>query len=136
FSWYGFCSGPNMGISGLRFAKWACKRRNLFPQVMQMDDTYRSPNENELALLKKLLEKSFPGHDKLLEQLDGLSVRTIDEEGSLLLQVDPLAPPAEVKSRVVSEGYYCDEDKISCDGPKVNVLLHVVKGRLAEIEIY
>jgi hypothetical protein len=103
---------------------------------MQMDDAYRSPSAIEFALLKKLLERDFPGRNKLLGQFDGLSVKAIDKEGSLAIKVNPLAPPAEVNSRVVSEGYYCDEDEISCEGPKVNVLLHVVKGKLAEIEIY
>jgi len=102
-----------------------------------MEDTYRSPSAIELILLKKLLERDFPGRDNLLRQLDGLSVKTVDEEGSLSIQVDPLAPSAEVKRRVVSEAYYCDEDDgISSEGAKVNVLLHVVNGKLTEIEIY
>jgi hypothetical protein len=102
-----------------------------------MDDTYRSPSAIELALLKKLLERDFVGRDNLLRQLDGLSVKTLDEEGSLSIRVDPLAPSAEVKSRVVSEAYYCDEgDGIPREGARVNVLLHVVKGKLTEIEIY
>jgi hypothetical protein len=101
-----------------------------------MDDAYRSPSAIELALLKKLLERDFPGRDKLLGQFDGLSVKTIDKEGSLSIQVNPLASPAEAKSRVVSEAYYCDEDEISGEGPKVNVLLHVMEGKLTEIEIY
>jgi hypothetical protein len=100
-----------------------------------MDDTYRSPNAIELALLKKLLERNFPGRDNLLQQLDGLSVKTIDEGGSLSIQVNPLGPPAEVNGRVVSEAYYCDEDGIRA-GANGNVLLHVVKGKLTEIEIY
>lgn len=81
-----------------------------------MSPAYRYPNAIELALLKKLLEGDFPGRDTLLGQLDGLSVKAIDKEGSLSLQVDPGAPRADVKSRVVSEGYYCDEDQISCEG--------------------
>jgi hypothetical protein len=101
-----------------------------------MTDAYRSPNAIEWALLKKLLEKSFPGRDDLLRQLDGLSVRKIDKEGSLSLRVDQLAPRAEVKDRVVAEGHYSDEDSASSEGPKVHVLLHVVKGKLTELEIY
>ena len=98
-----------------------------------MNDAYRSPNATELALLKKLLEKSFPSRDELLGQLDGLSVKTIDKEGSLSLRVNPLAAWAKVKDRIVAEGYYSES---SSEGPKVHVLLHVVKGKLTEIEIY
>jgi hypothetical protein len=69
-------------------------------------------------------------------QLDGLSVKTIDQEGSLSLRPSYSAVPAEVQQRVVTEGYYSDEDTSSSEGPRVNVLLHVVEGRLAELEIY
>jgi hypothetical protein len=101
-----------------------------------MDGSFRSPTVSELSLLKKLLEKEFPGRDSLWGQLEGLLVKTIDKEGSLSLQVTSLAPLAEVETRVVSEGHYSDDDEICCEGPQVNVLLHVVKGKLAEIEIY
>jgi hypothetical protein len=107
-----------------------------YKSVMSMDDSYRSPKDAEVALLKKLLEKKFPGRSTLLKQLEGLLVRTIDKEGSLSIRVNPLAPSAEVWERVVSEGYYCDEEEFLSEGPKVNVLLHVVKGKLAEIEVY
>jgi hypothetical protein len=100
-----------------------------------MDETYRSPTAIERALLKKLLEKSFPGRDELLGQLDGLSVKPIDSEGSLSLRPNPLAAPAEVKGRIVAEGLYSDEDAGSSEGPQVNVLLHVVEGLLTRLEI-
>ena len=101
-----------------------------------MDETYRSPNTTEWALLKKLLERSFPGRDELSQQLDGLSVKTIDQEGSLSLKPAPMAARAEVQQRDVAEGFYSDEDKTSGEGPQVNVLLHVVEGRLTELEMY
>ena len=101
-----------------------------------MDDTYRSPSAIEWALLKKLLEKSFPGRDELLEQLDGLLIKTIDEEGSLSLKINPLATPAKVTDRIVAEGHYSDENASSSEGPQVHVLLHVVTGVLTTLEIY
>src|SRR5882672_2837261 len=101
-----------------------------------MDEIYRSPNAIECALLRKLLEKSFLGRDELSRQLDGLSVKTIDQDGSLSLRPARMAAPAEVQQRVVAEGFYSDEDKSPSEGPQVNVLLHVVEGRLAELEIY
>lgn len=68
-------------------------------------------------------------------QLKGLSVKAIDKEGSLSLRVSPPARPAEVKDRIVAEACYSD-DALSDEGPKVHVLLHAVRGVLAEIEIY
>ncbi|MFZ2156918.1 MAG: hypothetical protein WAV72_12460 [Bradyrhizobium sp.] len=102
----------------------------------KVDETYRSPNAIEWALLKKLLGKSFPGRDELVGQLDSLSVKPIDTEGSLSLRPSPLAAPAPVEERVVSEGNYSDEDADLSEGSHVNVLLYVVKGLLAELEIY
>jgi hypothetical protein len=101
-----------------------------------MNETYRSPNAIEWAVIKRLLEKNCPGRNELLGQLDGLEVKTIDEEGSLSLKVNPLAAPAETKDRMVAEGYYSDEDVSSSEGPQIHVLLHVVNGRLSELEIY
>ena len=66
-----------------------------------MDETYRSPSATEWALLKKLLEKSFPGRDELLGQLDGLLIKRIDQEGSLSLKISPLAILAKVKDRIL-----------------------------------
>jgi hypothetical protein len=101
-----------------------------------MNENYRSPSAIEWAVLKRLLEKTFTGRNDLLGQLDGLTVKTIDEEGSLSLKTDPRAAQAEARDRVVAEGYYSDEDVGTSDGPQVHVLLHVVRGRLAELEIY
>jgi hypothetical protein len=101
-----------------------------------MDETYRWPSAIEQALTKRLLEKNFPGRDELSRQLDGLSVKVIDPEGSLSLRPAPMAAPAEVQERVVAEGFYSDEDTRSREGPQVNVLLHVLEGRLAVLEIY
>ena len=52
------------------------------------------------------------------------------------MRVDPLVGPAEVKDRVVAEAYYSDGDASPNGGPQVHVLLQVVKGKLAEIELY
>ena len=43
-----------------------------------MNDAYRVPNPTEAALLRKLLAARF--RDELLEQLDGLLVKSIDAE--------------------------------------------------------
>jgi hypothetical protein len=101
-----------------------------------MNDAYRTPDAAELALLRKLLEKSPQGYDELSRQLDGLLVKTIDKEGSLSLRVSPAAFPADVKDRIVAEGNYSDNEDSSDEGPRVHLLLHVVHGRLDELEIY
>ena len=101
-----------------------------------MDDDYRQPSAAELAILSKLLESDFPGRGRLSEQLHGLQVKTIDEEGSLSLRVAPHLVPADLQKRIVAEGYYTDADASPADLLHVHVLLHVVDGFLAEMEIY
>lgn len=59
-------------------------------------------------------------------------VRRIDDEGSLRFQVE--GAPAAVAGRVPVEGRYRDgEDPFE---PGVNLLLHVVEGRLHELEVF
>jgi hypothetical protein len=86
---------------------------------------------DEEKVLMKLLNEDFPGRDALLVQAATLKVRQIDAEGSLQLAPGPAAPTAGVEGRVPVEGVFTDDDGIN-----VNVLLHVVDGSLAELEIY
>ena len=76
------------------------------------------------------MEPDFPGSCELREQLRGLRVRAIDEDGSLEL-VSGSGPDAIVRDRIPIEGELLDRD-----GTMVHVLLHVVDGRLNELEIY
>jgi hypothetical protein len=89
------------------------------------------------------LAKSFPGRDELLQQLASLTVREIDEEGSLELKVDS-SIVAAVQERIATEARYldsiCDNDNlpfVHLDNlPFVHLLLHVVNGRMVELERY
>jgi len=90
---------------------------------------------DEASLLKKLLEKDFPGRDQLLDQLQDVLVTELDDEGSLSLKVGA-SVPAPVNCRVPVEARYADMDSDPEAGPHVHVLLHVVDGRMAELEIY
>jgi hypothetical protein len=90
---------------------------------------------SEKSLLLKLLEFDFPGSIELKLQLSGALVKAIEETGTLLFQVrsEHLAP---VKRRVPVEAWYSDVDTKSDVGPFVRILLHVVAGKLFELEIY
>lgn len=92
---------------------------------------FRDPTSSEEALIRRLLMEEFPGRDELRAQMERLSVREIDENGSLELVSGSSAPDAAVIERVPTEGRMPDRD-----GMIVNVLLHVVNGRLNELEIY
>jgi len=95
-----------------------------------VDDNFRPLTPREMGLLRRLLEREFPGRDQLREQLGSVTGRTIDEEGSLALQCRS-GPPAPVLCRVPAEGECMDTD-----GKRINVLLHVVRGFMNELEVY
>ncbi|MGD9681372.1 MAG: hypothetical protein AB7W16_09320 [Candidatus Obscuribacterales bacterium] len=106
----------------------------------------RDPNEIELAILKKLLSRAFPGAEDLRAQLPGIQVETLDPGGSIKLVPPTGSQIAEdIEARVPVEGWYVDGVRdsntkdISGDDAldvKVHLLLHVVEGRLHELEVY
>ena len=90
----------------------------------------RDPSSLESHLLYRLLNHSFSGADRLRRSLVGLQVAQLDKNGSIkLLPSDPEV--YSIESRVPVEGEAFDDD-----GVTIHVLLHVVSGRLSELEIY
>jgi hypothetical protein len=90
----------------------------------------RQPSHKELALLERLTSEDFDGAKLLQEQLVKLRVATIDDEGSLKLEPGSAALSTN-DQRIPVEADYSD-----ADGVVVHVLLHVVKGKLDELEVY
>lgn len=98
-------------------------------------EPWRALVPGEVAVLDLLLATDFPGRSELAAQARSALVRRVDQVGSLRFQVD--GPRAGVRGRVPVEGYYHDDG--SGPGPHrpaVNLLLHVVDGRLHELEVY
>lgn len=84
----------------------------------------------ERSIIERLLEKEFFGRDEVREQVNDSLVERIDENGSLkfFVRTETRAP---VKWRIPTEGEVEDED-----GVMVHVLLHVVEGKVNELELY
>jgi Domain of unknown function (DUF6984) len=82
-------------------------------------------------LLELLVKSQFPGVRELRDQLGECDSSTIDANGSLRLTVARDLPAAAVLSRVPVEGVWLDGD-----GVRAHALLHVVDGRLHELEIF
>ncbi len=91
--------------------------------------------EAELRLLRSLLSFDFPGHEALLRQLDGLSVQPVFDDGTLDLFPVEGSELAKVDGRVVLTASYLDAPSVP-NGPRVNILIHVVNGVLNEMEVY
>src|SRR5688500_11738830 len=91
---------------------------------------FRPLTEFERQLLTRLLTVDFPGRREIQAQLQHAQVRTIDENGSLQIRgtSEELAP---VVSRVPVEAEGADIDDVP-----VYALLHVVKGKAVELELY
>ncbi len=90
----------------------------------------RKLTESEVNLINRLLEKDFPGRDAIAEQISSALVEQIDANGSLKFFVNRDAN-AVTEFRIPTEGEFED-----VDGATIHLLLHVVNGKVDELEIY
>ena len=90
----------------------------------------RKLSTHERSIIERLLEEPFPGRDQVRAQISDCLVEPIDEDGSLrvFVRTEVKAP---VRRRVPVLGYVEDED-----GVPIGVLLHVLKGKVEELEIF
>jgi hypothetical protein len=94
------------------------------------EHTFRDFTTHEQGIIDRLLEKAFPGRDEICEQMKKCLVRTIDEDESLEFLVQSNVK-ANVKRRIPIEAELQD-----ADGVLIHLLLHVVDGKVNELEIY
>ena len=94
---------------------------------------WRSLHPAERRILEHLLRKDFAGRDAPRTQLDGCGARAIDAEGSLELRPRG-GTCAEGVPRIAVDARY--HDGAAAEDVFVNLLLHVVAGRLNELEFY
>jgi hypothetical protein len=94
------------------------------------DHTFRAFTTHEQGIIDRLLEKAFAGRDAIREQMKKSLVRTIDEDESLEFLVQSNVK-AKVKRRIPVEAELQDTD-----GVLIHILLHVIDGKLNELEIY
>ena len=97
---------------------------------MEAPEVYRELCDSERQLLERLLEARFPGRDEIAEQIRTCLVKTLDEHGCLEFFVRSHTNAA-VDQRVPVEAEACDEE-----GNKIHMLLHVINGRINELEFY
>ena len=91
----------------------------------------RKLSARERGVLERLLSELPRGGDELRSQLNNVEVCTIDEEGSVRFFVHNGAPADIISARVPVTGIYDDKD-----GVPIYLLLHVVEGKLWELEVY
>lgn len=98
-----------------------------------MEKAYRKLTEEEKKIIEKLLERDFPGREEIRKQVFSALVRTISEYndnfGSLEFKVAS-GNEAKVTSRIPVSGVVND-----IDGIPVEVYLHVIDGKIDELEI-
>ena len=81
-------------------------------------------------ILSALLAAQFNGRVQIAKQIESARGRVIDKEGSIGLQA-PDGPRTDVERRIPVEAEAED-----ADGRTFHILLHVVDGYIAELEIY
>ena len=91
---------------------------------------YRELKQCEKEILERLLAPEFPGSRELRGQLEILKAKEIDDDGGLELQTTG-GTKAPVKWRVPTEAECADSD-----GGRIHILLHVLEGRMCELELY
>jgi hypothetical protein len=92
--------------------------------------TIRPIDTYEHDFLRKLLSATFSGRDQLAEQVNCASVHAIDDNGSLRFTVNSTTI-APVIQRIPVEAQCLDSDNVV-----IHALLHVVDGKISELEIY
>lgn len=90
----------------------------------------RELTQDEKWLIGILLREPFPGSDAILHQMRNCRVSEIDSNGSLQIQATD-GPHVVSKFRIPVEAEFIDSD-----GVTAHVLLHVVDGRVTELEVY
>lgn len=98
--------------------------------MVEISQDYRPLTPLEREILHLLFRKDFPGKKELIEQIENIQVKVIDENHSLSFLVSSNSR-ASIKRGIPTEARMKDEDGIF-----INVLLHVVDGKLNELEIY
>jgi hypothetical protein len=94
-------------------------------------ERFRNPTDFERTLFEKLLSKEFLGKEEVRSQLQSVEVMDVDPFKSIQLRPVHNAKPAPVSGRIPVEASAAD-----CDSVPIYLLLHVVNGMVAELQIY
>mgnify|MGYP001586404475 CR=1 FL=1 len=93
---------------------------------------FRKLNDFESKLLSKLLENPFPGRDEIRDQIKNCRVKMldigVDNYGSIEFETDSKSF-AQVKQRAPVEARAFENNV------PIDVLIHVVDGKIKELEI-
>ncbi|MBI3764882.1 MAG: hypothetical protein HY277_00060 [Ignavibacteriales bacterium] len=81
-------------------------------------------------MLSCLLKDPFPGRDQILSQIGSCKVKEIDFNGSLQFNIF-VDETVDSEKRIPVEGEAEDIDAVI-----IHFLLHVINGKLVELEIY
>jgi hypothetical protein len=98
---------------------------------MGMSSSFRPLTAEERSLIEHLLAPIAMGKHELRQQLKKALVRIIDDDGSLEFKIETSVRIPGIERGVVTEGEFVD-----VDGGPAHVLLHVVDGKIKELEFY
>lgn len=96
---------------------------------------YRPLTDFEKSILEKLLSVDVPGVTVLRSQMGRAMAMTLDEYGSIKLEINS-ANRAEFSNGPLVSATQRDGDTVDGYGPFINLLLFVKDGLLNELQIY
>ena len=99
-------------------------------EVAWQEEDWRDLRPEERELIERMLSEPFAGRDELLAQLSGAKAKTIDEDRCLSFQITSTVR-ADLPIRVPVTARSADED-----GMFLEINIHVVDGRLHELELW
>jgi hypothetical protein len=91
----------------------------------------RTLSTRERRILERMLSQLPSGGDALRDQLKFAKVSTIDQDGSIRFLVNSPKRASGISDRVPVTAIFDDTD-----GIPIYLLLHVVEGKLSELEVY
>ena len=97
---------------------------------MSSEPSFRELTAWERQILDRLVQANFPGRDEVAEQMKNCLVRTLDEHGCLEFDIR-----TDLKVPIV-RGIPVEAEGRDDDGVQICVLLHVVDGKVKELEIF
>lgn len=95
-----------------------------------MSEGWRPISYREREIVEKMLSSGFAGSEILRLQLQHAAVKEVLEDGTLEFRIPADLPLASIPVRVPVEAEVLD-----ADGTPILILLHVVDGKLHELEI-
>jgi hypothetical protein len=120
-------SRPVVYLPGFSFGIGRNSRGNVFSMVTEI----RKLSARERDILERMFSQLPDAGGDLSKQLKDVKVSVIDQDGSVRFLINSSERASCISDRVPVTAIFDDDD-----GVPIYLLLHIVDGRLSELEVY